>query len=60
MQLHRMFLDLMGLGAMLTAYNRQRLEAGIPTWRYLYHGNWSNLSPTPWLGAYHSSKLSRC
>ncbi|KAB8209410.1 Alpha/Beta hydrolase protein [Aspergillus parasiticus] len=34
-----------------------RLEQEIPTWRYLYHGNWSGLSPTPWLGAYHSSDV---
>ncbi|PIG83107.1 carboxylesterase family protein, partial [Aspergillus arachidicola] len=34
-----------------------RLEQDIPTWRYLYHGNWSSLSPTPWLGAYHSSDV---
>ncbi|KAK6819249.1 hypothetical protein RU639_008242 [Aspergillus parasiticus] len=34
-----------------------RLEQEIPTWRYLYHGNWSSLSPTPWLGAYHSSDV---
>ncbi|KAE8143623.1 Alpha/Beta hydrolase protein [Aspergillus pseudotamarii] len=34
-----------------------RLEQDIPTWRYLYHGNWSGLSPTPWLGAYHSSDV---
>ncbi|KAL2870549.1 Alpha/Beta hydrolase protein [Aspergillus lucknowensis] len=34
-----------------------RLEQDIPTWRYVYHGNFTNLSPTPWLGAYHSSDL---
>ena len=34
----------------------QRLSAGVPTWRYLYHGNFTNLSPTPWLGAYHASE----
>ncbi|KAE8381994.1 Alpha/Beta hydrolase protein [Aspergillus bertholletiae] len=34
-----------------------RLEQDIPTWRYLYHGNWSSLSPVPWLGAYHSSDV---
>ncbi|KAF5858115.1 hypothetical protein ETB97_004881 [Aspergillus alliaceus] len=35
----------------------KRLGQDIPTWRYLYHGNWSNLSPTQWLGAYHSSDV---
>ncbi|PKX97972.1 carboxylesterase family protein [Aspergillus novofumigatus IBT 16806] len=34
-----------------------KVEQGIPTWRYLYHGYWSNLSPVPWLGAYHSSEV---
>ncbi|GFG27266.1 acetylcholinesterase [Aspergillus udagawae] len=34
-----------------------KIEQGIPTWRYLYHGNWSNLSPVPWLGAYHSGEV---
>ncbi|KAL4778393.1 Alpha/Beta hydrolase protein [Aspergillus varians] len=31
-----------------------RLQEHIPTWRYVYHGNFTNLSPTPWLGAYHT------
>jgi len=35
--------------------SRLRVEQDVPTWRYLYHGNFSNLSPVPWLGAYHSS-----
>ncbi|KAL2223035.1 carboxylesterase family protein [Thermoascus aurantiacus ATCC 26904] len=34
-----------------------RVEQDVPTWRYLYHGNFSNLSPVPWLGAYHSSEV---
>ncbi|KAL3439919.1 Alpha/Beta hydrolase protein [Aspergillus insuetus] len=34
-----------------------RRDHNIPSWRYLYHGNWTNLSPVPWLGAYHSSEL---
>ncbi|KAL3471520.1 carboxylesterase family protein [Aspergillus californicus] len=34
-----------------------RRDANIPSWRYVYHGNWTNLSPVPWLGAYHSSEL---
>ncbi|KAL4950663.1 Alpha/Beta hydrolase protein [Aspergillus filifer] len=36
---------------------KRRMEQDIPTWRYVYHGNFTNLSPTPWLGAYHSSEL---
>ncbi|KAL2838666.1 Alpha/Beta hydrolase protein [Aspergillus pseudodeflectus] len=29
---------------------RARRDHHIPSWRYLYHGNWTNLSPVPWLG----------
>ncbi|CAI7673398.1 unnamed protein product [Penicillium discolor] len=36
---------------------RIRLGQHVPTWRYLYHGNFSNVSPTPWLGAYHGSEI---
>ncbi|KXG46616.1 Carboxylesterase, type B [Penicillium griseofulvum] len=36
---------------------RIRLSQNVPIWRYLYHGNFSNLSPTPWLGAYHGSEV---
>jgi carboxylesterase type B len=28
-----------------------------PTYRYLYSGNFSNIAPSAWLGAYHSSEL---
>ncbi|KAI4718785.1 chlorogenic acid esterase precursor [Aureobasidium sp. EXF-10727] len=28
-----------------------------PTYRYLYTGNFSNISPVSWFGAYHSSEL---
>ncbi|QQK47415.1 Acetylcholinesterase, insect [Penicillium digitatum] len=33
------------------------LSQHVPTWRYLYHGNFRNLSPTPWLGAYHGAEI---
>ncbi|KAL4733645.1 Alpha/Beta hydrolase protein [Aspergillus similis] len=36
---------------------KTRLQQHIPTWRYVYHGNFTNLSPRPWLGAYHSAEL---
>ncbi|KAL2839437.1 Alpha/Beta hydrolase protein [Aspergillus pseudodeflectus] len=36
---------------------RTRRDHNTPSWRYLYHGNWTNFSPVPWLGAYHSSEL---
>jgi carboxylesterase type B len=31
--------------------------ANLTTYRYLYAGNFSNISPLPWFGAYHSSEL---
>lgn len=31
--------------------------AGLPTYRYQYAGNFSNISPVSWFGAYHSSEL---
>lgn len=34
-----------------------RYAAGAETFRYLYDGNFSNISPRPWEGAYHSSEL---
>ncbi|KAK3390653.1 Alpha/Beta hydrolase protein [Podospora didyma] len=34
-----------------------RLDAGVPVWRYEYEGNFSNISPLPFMGAYHSSEL---
>jgi len=36
---------------------RTRLRANIPVFRYLYSGNFSNVSPRPWIGAYHGSEL---
>ncbi|KAL4892366.1 Alpha/Beta hydrolase protein [Aspergillus ambiguus] len=32
-----------------------RDEKGLLTYRYQYAGNFSNLSPLPWLGAYHDA-----
>ncbi|KAK8022259.1 carboxylesterase, partial [Apiospora rasikravindrae] len=34
-----------------------RLTAGLPVYRYLYSGNFTNISPEPYLGAYHESEL---
>ncbi|TVY83336.1 Lipase [Lachnellula suecica] len=36
---------------------KNRYHANVPTWRYLYAGNFTNLSPRPWEGAYHASEL---
>ncbi|PYH48725.1 carboxylesterase [Aspergillus saccharolyticus JOP 1030-1] len=36
---------------------KNRNLVGLPTYRYQYAGNFSNISPLPWFGAYHSSEL---
>ncbi|KAF9772109.1 hypothetical protein IL306_010226 [Fusarium sp. DS 682] len=36
---------------------RLRSEAGATTYQYLYDGNFTNISPLPWLGAYHTAEL---
>jgi carboxylesterase type B len=34
-----------------------RARLGLKTYRYQYAGNFSNLTPLPWLGAYHASDI---
>ncbi|KAF1994033.1 alpha/beta-hydrolase [Amniculicola lignicola CBS 123094] len=34
-----------------------RYAESVPTWRYLYAGNFSNISPQKWEGAYHQAEL---
>jgi carboxylesterase type B len=36
---------------------KRRNAGGLTTYRYQYAGNFSNVSPVPWFGAYHSSEL---
>ncbi|KAL4933180.1 Alpha/Beta hydrolase protein [Aspergillus undulatus] len=36
---------------------RNRLNNNFTTYRYLYSGNFSNISPLPWVGAAHSAEL---
>jgi len=36
---------------------RNRNLASLPTYRYQYVGNFTNISPVSWMGAYHSSEL---
>ncbi|KAM3065381.1 hypothetical protein ACMFMF_011105 [Clarireedia jacksonii] len=40
-----------------SAISRQRTEIGLKTYRFQYRGNFSNIAPLPWLGAYHSAEL---
>ncbi|KAH8665915.1 Alpha/Beta hydrolase protein [Tricladium varicosporioides] len=52
--------DLTTLGAFLcpaVQTTTNRLAVNATTYRYLYAGNFSNLAPRPWEGAYHSSEL---
>lgn len=38
--------------------HRRNLRADLyPTYRYQYTGNFTNISPVSWFGAYHSSEL---
>ncbi|KAF4451650.1 hypothetical protein F53441_5329 [Fusarium austroafricanum] len=36
---------------------RDRAKFGYSTYRYYYTGNFSNISPLPWIGATHSAEL---
>ncbi|KAH8801426.1 Alpha/Beta hydrolase protein [Xylogone sp. PMI_703] len=38
-------------------YTRYRSDRGTAQWRYWFRGNYSNTTPFPWLGAYHSSEI---
>ncbi|KAF2638735.1 alpha/beta-hydrolase [Massarina eburnea CBS 473.64] len=34
-----------------------RKTFGVPVWRTRYFGEWPNMNPLPWLGAFHSSDI---
>ncbi|CZT48213.1 related to triacylglycerol lipase V precursor [Rhynchosporium secalis] len=36
---------------------KDRHSLNVPTFRYLYAGNFTNISPRPWQSAYHASEL---
>lgn len=36
---------------------KNRQQMGLLTYRYQYAGNFTNVSPRPWMGAYHSAEL---
>lgn len=48
---------LMKLSGPATESVRVRQQTYHVTFRYEYGGNFSNISPEPWMGAYHSSEL---
>lgn len=39
------------------AASAARVNYGVPVWRTRYFGEWPNLNPLSWLGAYHSSDI---
>jgi len=47
------------LSTVCAAHNTSvlRQEVGLPTYRYEWAGNFSNIAPVSWLGAYHYSDL---
>lgn len=44
--------------AALTSQLRSQVNSTTPTYRYLFSGNFSNVSPRFWMGAYHASDLA--
>lgn len=44
-------------GQNLTYCNSMRIAQGVPVYRFLYSGNFTNISPKPWLGSWHSTEL---
>lgn len=49
------FTNFIGCGAASSALGRKK--ANVPVWRLRYFGEWPNLDPYAWLGAYHSSDV---
>lgn len=45
------------LTAMSPFFPSNRAKYGYPVYRYFYEGNFTNISPLPWIGAAHSSKF---
>ncbi|KAK8088319.1 hypothetical protein PG997_003280 [Apiospora hydei] len=45
------------IGCPVSAEAHRRADAGLATYRYEYAGNFSNVSPLPWVGATHSAEL---
>ena len=34
-----------------------RIAQGVSVYRFLYSGNYTNISPKPWMGTWHSTEL---
>ncbi|KAJ0123752.1 hypothetical protein J7T55_012221 [Diaporthe amygdali] len=48
--------DLLLFSCPATNTIRLRQQTGLVTFRSVYYGNFSNVSPLPWMGAYHGSE----
>lgn len=49
--------DLVLFSCPATQTVRFRQQTGLTAFRYLYYGNFTNVSPRPWMGAYHGAEL---
>ncbi|KAG6355477.1 hypothetical protein INS49_003439 [Diaporthe citri] len=49
--------DLVLFSCPATSTVRFRQQTGLTTFRYAYYGNFTNVSPAPWMGAYHGAEL---
>lgn len=49
--------DLVLFSCPATSTVRFRQQSGITAFRYVYYGNFTNVSPASWMGAYHGAEL---
>lgn len=49
--------DLVLFSCPATSTVRLRQQAGLTAFRYVYYGNFTNVSPALWMGAYHGAEL---
>lgn len=49
--------DLVLFSCPATSTVRFRQQTGLTTFRYVYYGNFTNVSPAQWMGPYHGAEL---
>lgn len=49
--------DLVLFSCPATSTVRFRQQTGLTAFRYVYYGNFTNVSPAPWMGPYHGAEL---
>lgn len=49
--------DLVLFSCPATSTVRFRQQTGLTAFRYVYHGNFTNVSPAQWMGPYHGAEL---